>query len=143
MTLSLDKNGRSLVLTGALLFLGGILQGFMVDQFVNPRMALSAHLDAVQSGMAVMLAGVLWASVRWTAALEAVARWTLAIGMVGLWLGITIAAMTGASEALPIAGKGFAAGPSIELITTAIIIGSSVALAVGWSLFVFGLFRSR
>ncbi|MDZ4276962.1 MAG: hypothetical protein U0995_13035 [Erythrobacter sp.] len=139
----MDKNGRALALSGAVLFLGGILQGFAVDQFANPRMALSAHLDAVQSGMALMLAGVLWTVARWSSGAETVARWTLAVGMVGLWLGITLAAMTGASDALPMAGKGFSASPDIELTATVIIIGSSVALAIGWSLFVVGLFRSR
>ena len=84
MTLTLDQNGRALVVTGALLFLVGLLQGFAVDQFANPRMALSAHLDAVQSGMAVMLAGAFWSAARWSGGVEVVARWTLAVGMVGV-----------------------------------------------------------
>lgn len=143
MTLTLDQNGRALVVTGALLFLAGLLQGFAVDQFANPRMALSAHLDAVQSGMAVMLAGAFWSAARWSGGVEVVARWTLAVGMVGLWVGITLAALTGASEALPMSGAGFAAEPRAELAATAIVVGSSVALALGWSLFVVGLFRGQ
>jgi hydroxylaminobenzene mutase len=143
MALTLDRNGRSLVVAGAVLFLAGLLQGFVVDQFANPRMALSAHLDAVQSGMAVMLAGAFWSTARWSRSVESVARSTLAAGMVGLWGGITLAALTGASEALPMAGEGFAAGPGAELATTATIISSSIALALGWGLFVVGLVRGR
>lgn len=141
MTFALDHGGRTLVVIGALLFLAGLLQGLAVDQFTNPRMALSAHLDAVQSGIALMIAGALWSCARWSMLAEKIARWTLAAGMVGLWMGITLAAVTGAADALPMAAKGYSAGPVEELITTGIIAGSSFALLVGWVLFAIGLIR--
>lgn len=101
MPMALSPAGRSLAIAGAALFLAGLVQGAVVDLHANPRMALSAHLDAVQSGMAVMIAGAFWASTRWSERIEQIARWALAAGMVGLWLGITLAAMTGASDTLP------------------------------------------
>jgi hydroxylaminobenzene mutase len=128
---------------GGVLFLAGLLQGLVVDQFANPRMALSAHLDAVQSGMAVMIAAAFWSSVRWSPGVERVAWWTLSVGMVGLWLGITLAAATGASEALPMAGSGFAARPAMEAAVSAIVVGSSLGLLLGWALFLWGLVRGR
>ena len=134
---------RSLAAVGAALFLAGLLQGLALDHFANPRMALSAHLDAVQSGMAVMIAAAFWSSIRLTPALEKVAWWTLSVGMVGLWIGITLAAMTGASEALPMAGNGFAAALPTEAVVSAVVIGSSLALLLGWALFLWGLVRGR
>ncbi|WP_394730879.1 hypothetical protein [Altererythrobacter sp. GH1-8] len=143
MAMQLDNNARELAITGALLFLVGLLQGLVVEHFANPRMALSAHLDAVQSGMAVLIAAAFWRSARWSVKTEQVARWALAVGMVGLWLGITLAAITGANEALPIAGEGYSATPKAELATTAVIGTSSLALLLGWGLFVMGLIRGR
>ena len=141
--MTLSPAGRRLAVVGGTLFLAGLLQGLVVDYFPNPRMALSAHLDAVQSGMAVMIAAAFWSSARLTPALERLAWWTLAVGMVGLWIGITLAAMTGASEALPMAGSGFATMPVTETVVTTIVIGSSLALLFGWALFLWGLVRGR
>ena len=143
MSDTLHPAGRALVLTGALLFLAGLLQGVALDQFANPRMALSAHLDAVQSGMAVMIAGILWHHARLGKVAERVGRWALAAGMVGLWIGITLAAATGASDALPMAGRDFSADPTAELITLAIVSISGLAILAGWGLFVVGLIRGR
>ena len=143
MSLELNPAGRALVVTGALLFLAGLLQGLALGQFANPRMALSAHLDAVQSGMAVMIAGILWHHARLGKMAERVGRWTLAAGMVGLWFGITLAAATGASDALPMAGQGFSGGPTSELVTLAIVGVSGLAILAGWGLFVIGLIRGR
>ena len=143
ITLNLSPAGRAIAVVGGALILAGLLQGLVVDWFPNPRMALSAHLDAVQSGMAVMIAAAFWSFVRLSSALERAAWWTLAVGMVGLWIGITLAAMTGASEALPMAGSGFAARPPMESAVTMIVGGSSFALLLGWALFLWGLVRGR
>ncbi|MGB7373766.1 hypothetical protein [Pontixanthobacter sp.] len=143
MQIRLEEGARTLAFVGALLFLAGLLQGLVVQQFANPRMALSAHLDAVQSGMAVMIAAVFWSACKWAPFTEKIARWALSAGMVGLWLGITLAAMTGASEALPIAGAGHSASPPLELASSAVIISSSVLVLAGWLMFVIGLIRGR
>ena len=71
---------KSLVVAGAILFLLGLLQGAVVQSFANPRMALSAHLTAVQSGLALMIVGVIWPAVSLSAVLLKVARWTIIIG---------------------------------------------------------------
>ena len=139
MQLALTPAGRSLVITGAALFMAGILQGAAVDLHANPRMALSAHLDAVQSGMAVMIAGALWNTAKLGQRLEQIARWTLAIGMVG----ITLAAVRGASQVLPMAGEGHDGSALAESVVTLVVMGSSGLLTVGWALFLWGLFRAR
>lgn len=134
---------KSLIVAGAVLFLLGLLQGAIVQSFVNPRMALSAHLTAVQSGMAIMIVGAVWSAVSLSNALAKAARWTITVGMYGLWLGLTLSAATGASETLPIAGAGHRATPIAETAVSTIVFGSSGLMTVGWLLFVVGLIRSN
>ena len=140
--LSLKAHQRILIAAGALLFLFGLLQGASVQLFANPRMALSAHLTAVQSGMALMIAGAVWSAVSLRLSFAKVARVTLITGMYGLWLGLTLSAATGASESLPIAGAGHSAGLMTEGLVSIIIMGSSSLMTIGWLIFVVGILRS-
>lgn len=132
---------KALLVAGATLFLLGLLQGGVVHQFLNPRMALSAHLTAVQSGMALMIAGAVWRAVTLPPALARLCRWAIIISMYALWLGLTLSAATGASASLPIAGAGFAAAPGIEMLISALVLGSSGVMIAGWALLVAGLVR--
>jgi (hydroxyamino)benzene mutase len=134
---------RPLIIAGAALFLMGLLQGAIVQSFVNPRMALSAHLTAVQCGMALMIVGAIWSAVMLNGALAKAAQWAIVIGMYGLWLGLTLSAATGASETLPIAGVDHRAAPMTEMAVSTTVLGSSVLMTVGWLLLVVGLIRSK
>jgi len=134
---------KTLVFSGALLFFLGLVEGAAVPIFANPRMALSAHLTAVQSGMALMLLGLTWSMASWSPTMERVSSWFNIGGFYALWLGLTVAAATGASEALPIAGRGFRATQSGELVTSILVIGSSAALTLGWLLFLIALARRQ
>jgi hydroxylaminobenzene mutase len=60
MTITITRQSKTLILFGAVLFLIGLCQGGLIPFFINSRMALSAHLAAVQSGMALMIFGVIW-----------------------------------------------------------------------------------
>lgn len=139
MTLSTAQ--RALIVAGAALFLLGLLQGAAVQNFANPRMALSAHLTAVQSGMALMIVGVVWPAGSLPHRTGAIARWAIVIGMYGLWIGLTAAAATGASKDLPISGAGHSADATIEQVVSAIVLGSSVLMTLGWIVFLAGLIR--
>ena len=134
---------KVLLVAGALLFLLGLLQGGVVDLFTNPRMALSAHLTAVQSGTAMMVAGGIWSAVTLGSGRAAIARWSIVGGMFGLWLALSLSAATGASDALPMAGAGYSASPGMETLVTAMVLASSAAMVVGWALLLLGLVRSK
>lgn len=137
------RSAKFLLVAGAALFLVGLLQGAVVQSFANPRMALSAHLTAVQSGMAIMIVGLAWRFIRLPGVVSAIARWTIVLGMYGLWAALTASAATGASRSLPMAGSGFQADRATELAVTVAIYTSSAAMTVGWLLFVAGLVRAR
>lgn len=133
---------RTLIAAGAILFLFGLLQGAVIQSFANPRMALSAHLIAVQSGVALMVAGVAWQAASLAERVAAVAKWTMIAGMHGLWFGLTLSAATGASESLPIAGAGYSAGALTETLVSIVVLGSSASMTMGWGIFVVGLVRA-
>lgn len=141
--MTLTAHQRTLIVAGALLFLIGLLQGAVVQSFANPRMALSAHLTAVQSGMALMIAGVVWSAATFHRTFEIVAKWTLVIGMFGLWVGLTASAATGASNSLPIAGSGHTANQITETLVSMVVLGGSLLITIGWSIFVIGLMRPQ
>lgn len=141
--MTLTTHQRALVVAGALLFLIGLWQGAVVQSFLNPRMALSAHLTAVQSGMAMMIVGALWTSADLKPTFSNIARWAIVIGMFGLWAGLTASAATGASKNLPIAGAGYSAAQVTENLVSIAVLGGSVLMTIGWSIFVIGLVRAK
>ncbi len=51
---------QKLLLAGAILFLLGLLSGFVVPFVKNPRMGLSSHLEGVMNGIFLLLVGLLW-----------------------------------------------------------------------------------
>ena len=132
---------RMPILAGAILFLLGLIEGVLVQSFLNPRMALSAHLTAVQSGMALMIFGLVWRWVALSSLWSAVARWSVVAGIYALWFGLTLSAATGAGDSLPIAGAGYDAGPLAQTMVSVLVLGGSAGMTVGWSLFVVGLVR--
>lgn len=141
--MNLTRHQRTLIVAGAFLFLLGLLQGAVVQSFLNPRMALSAHLTAVQSGMAMMIVGSLWTSAHLRPIFSNIARWTIVMGMFGLWAGLTASAITGASDNLPIAGAGHSAAQTTENLVSIAVLGGSVLMTIGWSIFVLGLVRVK
>ena len=60
MIIKIGPIGSKLIFWGAALFLIGLIQGGLIPYFMNTRMALSAHLAAVQSGMALMIFGIIF-----------------------------------------------------------------------------------
>lgn len=133
---------KKLLFWGALLFLFGILQGGIVQQFLNPRMGLSAHLAAIQSGLTLMVFGLIWNHLKLNAALLKTTYFTSLYSMYLIWIGLTVSAIFGASKATPIAGSGFSADPNIELITQALIFVGAVAGIVSAVLVCLGLYKN-
>jgi (hydroxyamino)benzene mutase len=140
---TMSHGSKQLVVSGATLFLLGLSQGAAVPYFFNPRMALSAHLTAVQSATAIMVAGALWGWTHLSAQWNRIGRWAVIVGMYGLWLALTLSAETGASDSLPIAGEGYHAGEAMETAVSVAVVGSSVVMFAGWAIFTIGLVRKR
>lgn len=141
MNIHICSLGRKLIFFGAVLFLIGLLQGALIPYFLNPRMALSAHLAAVQSGMALMILGLIWGLLSLEEKWLKIACYSSIAGMYLVWLAITLSAALGASKALPMAGKGFSSTPFSETAIELIVYAGAGLSVISTALVVFGLYR--
>jgi hydroxylaminobenzene mutase len=137
----ISQQGKKLIFWGALLFLIGLMQGALIPYFTNPRMALSAHLTAVQSGMAVIIFGLLWELLSVPEKWKNLAYYANIVGMYLVWFAITLAAIVGASRALPIAGSGYSSSNINETLVEIIVMAGSGFIVLSTVIIVFGLYK--
>jgi (hydroxyamino)benzene mutase len=96
----------TLCLTGVLLFLLGLLTGFGIPMFRSPRIGLSAHLDAIESGLALIAFGLLLPHLTISPGWASAIAYVLWISLYVLWLGLLAGAVYGTGRVFPIAGAG-------------------------------------
>ena len=141
MNIQVGKTGKKLIFWGAVLFLLGLLQGALIPYFLNSRMALSAHLAAVQSGMALMIFGLAWGILVLEEKWLKVAYYCGISGMYLVWFAITLAAALGASKALPLAGAGFSSTRLNETLVEVIVTAGAGLGTISTVLIVWGLYK--
>ena len=140
--LHLSQKGKRLIILGAVLFFIGLVQGLLIPELLNPRMALSGHIVALQGGMALMIFGILWSLLHLQPLAEKIAYYANITSIYLLWVGTILAAALGAGEVLPIAGQGFQASPMIELnIQIIMTLGAGLGI-IGMFLVVMGLLKN-
>lgn len=137
--IELTQLGAQLIFIGIAFFLVGLVQGALIPRVKNARMALSGHLTAVQSGMALAIFGVIWSLVELPLYLAYLAAYGSALGFILIWLGITVSSLTGASQALPIAGAGFSATLKTEVAVKVMVRFGSLLSLIACTLMVYGL----
>jgi (hydroxyamino)benzene mutase len=111
---------------GFILFTAGLALGIIIPRFKNPRMGLSAHLTAVQGGLVLLVFALFWPNFGIGDWASAPIAFSLAVSTYLLVAGLILAAITGASRALPIAGEGFKGSPSKEMAVWTLTVGSSI-----------------
>ena len=99
----------TLCFMGTLLFLLGLLTGFGIPSFRSPRIGLSAHLAAIESGLGLIAFGLLLPHLAIATGWTEMIGFSLWISLYVLWAGLLFAAAYGTGRALPIAGAGMAA----------------------------------
>ena len=107
---------RRLCLSGLLLFFLGLPLGFVIHSLPNSRVGLSAHLNAVQSGTALMVLGLLWPRIKLSPRLAGVTATGLSFAFWGLELRILASA--------------FAPPPDGLFMRSATVLGAVSALAM-------------
>ena len=137
--LDLTQIGEQLIFIGIAFFLVGLIQGALIPAVKNSRMALSGHLTAVQCGMALAIFGVIWSLVMLPLFVDIFVAYGCVVGFILIWLGITIASVTGASKALPIAGAGFSAKVTTEFTVKIMVRTGSLLSLIACTTLVFGL----
>jgi (hydroxyamino)benzene mutase len=138
------EGGRSqrLVFFGFLLFLLGLLTGFAIPSFANPRMGMSSHIAGVLNGMFLVVLGLAWDRIRLPAAASR-ALFALALyGTFANWIGTGLAASFGTKSLTP-----FAAGPGgtpfQEGLVVAVLVSLGLAMVSVCVLTLWGLRRKE
>jgi hydroxylaminobenzene mutase len=122
------NTSRRLMWHGIFLFLLGLLTGILVPALHNPRMGVSAHLEAVMNGIFLVVLGLIWKEAKLT---STAAKATFRIALYGTytnWVATLLSAMLGTSRLTPIAGAGYTATPWQELLIGFGLISLSLAM---------------
>lgn len=131
---------RKLALLGAVLFMLGLLTGFVSSTFVNPRMGLAGHLEGLMNGTLLLAVAAAW---KFVTLPEGQARWTwrlFAFGTTANWLAVTMAGVWGAGgETMPLTAAGHSAAAWQESLITALLFALSFAMVGATALLIKGL----
>lgn len=135
--------GQLLLRCGALLFLLGMLTGFVLPLVENPRMALSSHLEGLMNGLFLAVLGLAWSRLRLSTRAE---RWVVGLALYGTyanWATTLIASIFGTSRSTPIAGAGHAGELWQEALVDFGLFSLSASMVVTMVLVLRGLGRAR
>lgn len=131
---------HKLLFAGILLFLVGLLTGFLIPLMATPRIGLSAHLEGVMNGLFLVALGLIWEKLVLT---ERVKRYTYLLALYGTFanfLAVLIAAITGGGKMMPLAGGKDGGNPS-EMIISFLLITLSLAMVAVCVLVLVGLWK--
>jgi hydroxylaminobenzene mutase len=119
--------------TGTLLFLLGLMTGVAIPAVRGPRIALSAHVAAIESGLVLIALGLLGGHLALSPGWAAAIGHGMWISLYVLWIGLLAGAVFGTGRTLPLAGAGLRAEAWQEATAFALIglgsIGSAAATA--------------
>lgn len=129
-----------LFVLGLVLFLIGLLTGFVVPMLKNPRMALSSHLEAVLNGMFLVLIGLLWPHLHLPQAWAVTAVVLIVYAAYANWLATLLAAAWGAGRRLaPIAAADHRASAAKERVVSFLLLSLAVAVVAGVIIVIAGI----
>ncbi|MEW5830398.1 MAG: hydrogenase [Chloroflexota bacterium] len=130
---------RFLLQLGIVLFLLGLLTGFVVPKLKNPRMGLSSHLEGVLNGIFLVALGLLWTRLNLPATLLTVTAWLALYGTFANWLATLLAAIWGAGSMMPIAAQGHQSSAGREGVIKLLLGTVSLAMVAVCAIVIAGL----
>lgn len=131
---------RRLIWHGIFLFFLGLLSGFVIPALTNPRMGLSAHMEALLNGMfLILVGGIVWNELKLSDRMATVAFWLFLYAAYASWFFCFLAAVFGASEMLPIAGAGYGAAAWQEQLVKAGLSLVALSITLACCLVLYGL----
>lgn len=137
----MENSRRRLLWHGMFLFLLGLLTGFVVQKFNNPRMGLAAHLEGLMNGTFLLVLGAIWAEVRLKPQLKMAVYWGALYGTYANWATTTLAAFFGTAALTPITSAGHSARPWQESVVTFGFVSVAVVMVALSILVLWGLRR--
>jgi (hydroxyamino)benzene mutase len=136
----MDRNdSRRLLSHGVLLFLLGLMSGFVIPFMVNRRMGLSDHLIGTLGGTFLGVLGLMWSHLRLSKGLLKTTFWLALYGSYANWFTTLLAALWGTHANAPVTGVQFHAQPWQELIAAFGFNSLAVARVIVCLLLLYGL----
>ncbi len=139
MIIRMDNTNRRLMWHGMLLFLLGLITGFLEPLFTNTRMGLAAHLEGLMNGTFLVAVGAIWLEVRLAPKVKGLAFWTALYGTYANWFVTILAATFGTAALSPITAAGHAGQPWQETFVTISFLTVGVAVVSSTLLVLWGL----
>jgi len=142
--MTMENAKRRLIWHGVALFLLGLLSGFVIPAVTNPRLGLSAHMEALLNGMfLILIGGIVWNELRLSDHISKVTFWLLLYAAYGSWLFCFLAAVFGASKMLPIASVGYTAAPWQEITVRAGLSLVAISITLATCFILYGLRKGK
>ena len=132
---------RRLLWHGVLIVLLSLAQGAFVPNFTNPRMAVSAHVGGIMTGMLTASFGLFWADLHLAKGMLRMLFWLTVFQGWSQSVGLVLAAAFGTSGTTPQAGAGYAGAPWQELMVAVLLTTGAIAILVCCGLALWGLRR--
>lgn len=138
----MENAKRCLLWHGMFLFLLGLLTGFIIQQFSNPRMGLAAHLEGVMNGTFLIAVGATWAEINLSKKLKTTAYWSLLYGAYANGVVTVFAAIFGTNALTPITSAGHQGQPWQEIVVTVGYTSVGIVIVMAVILILCGLRRT-
>jgi (hydroxyamino)benzene mutase len=138
----MEDSRRRLLWHGMVLFLLGLLTGFVEQNFSNIRMGLAAHLEGVMNGTFLVALGAVWTDVKLSPPLKVAAYWSALYGTYVNWAVTVLAGIFGTAALSPISAAGHSAKPWQEGAVTFGFISVGIIIVASCVLVLWGLRRA-
>lgn len=137
------KQSDRLIFLGILLFLLGLLVGFLIPVLANPRMGLSSHLEGVMNGTFLVVLGLIWKRINLSDSWLKITFWLAVYGTFINWMGVLTGAIFNAGKMMNVAAEGQEGGPFVEGVVTFSLYSLSLAMLIVCVTVLIGLKRKE
>jgi hydroxylaminobenzene mutase len=124
-----------------LIFLA-LLTGFGIPNFLNPRMALAAHITGILNGLLLIALSSVWSRLTLSPGQSRLAKGASLYGTYGNWASSCLAAAWGTSRMTPLSAAGHAAVPWKESVLQVAQVSGALVILLALGLVLYGLRRS-
>ena len=122
-----------LIRAGFFLFVLALITGLAIPAFVNPRMAVASHLNAILGALVLIAVGLSWSHLAFSPIQAKLTRIAFLYSAFAAWVASALAAAWGTSRLTPIAGAGHSGAPWQETLVQGLQ-GSIVVTILGGAL---------
>ncbi len=130
---------RTLTRAGFSLIFLALVTGFGIPYFVNPRMALAAHMTGILNGLLLVALSSVWSQLALSPGQSRLAKSAALFATYLNWATSCLAAAWGTSRLTPLSSHGYAAVPWKENLVQTGQVSLALAILLALGLVLYGL----